>query len=126
MPEERLQKILAFAGIASRRKAEQYILEGRVTVNGQIVSELGSKADPDRDHIKVDGKLLRQPKRLIGRVLAERLFCSVSAERLFGHRAASGVILRSSVRVPTVHESGGSSAIHRLPTFWWSLCFSQS
>ena len=65
MPEERLQKILAFAGIASRRKAEQYILEGRVTVNGQIVSELGSKADPDRDHIKVDGRLLRQPKRLV-------------------------------------------------------------
>lgn len=65
MAEERLQKILANAGIASRRKAEQYILDGRVTVNGQIVTELGSKADFERDHIKVDGKLLRAPKRLV-------------------------------------------------------------
>lgn len=65
MPEERLQKILAHAGIASRRKAEQYITEGRVTVNGEIVTELGSKADLDRDHIKVDGHLLRAPKRLL-------------------------------------------------------------
>ena len=45
MPEERLQKILAQAGIASRRKAEEYITGGRVTVNGHMVTELGSKAD---------------------------------------------------------------------------------
>lgn len=60
MAEERLQKILAQAGIASRRKAEEYISEGRVTVNGRLVTELGTKADPERDHIKVDGKLLRK------------------------------------------------------------------
>jgi 23S rRNA pseudouridine2605 synthase len=65
MPEERLQKILAHAGVASRRQAEQYIIEGRVAVNGQVVTELGTKADPERDHIKVDGKLLRSPKRLV-------------------------------------------------------------
>lgn len=63
MAEERLQKILAQAGIASRRKAEEYIVQGRVTVNGKTITELGSKADPDRDHIKVDGTLIRQPKR---------------------------------------------------------------
>lgn len=57
--EERLQKILARAGVASRRKAEEYIAEGRVTVNGKVVTELGSKADFETDHIKVDGKLLR-------------------------------------------------------------------
>jgi len=62
MAEERLQKILAQAGIASRRKAETYILEGRVTVNGKTVVELGSKADLERDHIKVDGHLLKQRK----------------------------------------------------------------
>src|SRR5215467_16038874 len=62
---ERLQKIIAAAGIASRRKAEELISQGRVTVNGQIVSELGSKADPERDYIKVDGKLLRGPERNI-------------------------------------------------------------
>jgi len=64
MPEERLQKILSRAGIASRRKAEQMILEGRVVVNGQIVAELGSKADLARDHVKVDGKLVRAPRQL--------------------------------------------------------------
>jgi 23S rRNA pseudouridine2605 synthase len=65
VPEERLQKILATAGIASRRKAEVLITEGRVTVNGKIVSELGSKADLDQDHIKVDGKLIKAPDRFI-------------------------------------------------------------
>jgi 23S rRNA pseudouridine2605 synthase len=63
MPEERLQKILSQAGIASRRKAEQLIVEGRVSVNGETITELGSKADLDRDHIKVDGRLLKKPKR---------------------------------------------------------------
>ena len=65
MPEERLQKILSRAGVASRRKAEQLILEGRVTVNGSVVTEMGSKADLDRDHIRVDGKLLHSPKHLV-------------------------------------------------------------
>jgi 23S rRNA pseudouridine2605 synthase len=55
---ERLQKILAQAGIASRRKAEEIILEGRVQVNGQTVTELGTRAEIGRDHIRVDGKLL--------------------------------------------------------------------
>jgi 23S rRNA pseudouridine2605 synthase len=65
MPEERLQKILSHAGVASRRKAEDLIVAGRVAVNGKVVTELGSKADLDRDHIKVDGKLLRRPRQLI-------------------------------------------------------------
>ncbi len=59
---ERLQKILAQAGVASRRAAEQIILEGRVQVNGTTVTELGTKADPSRDHIRVDGKLLHGPE----------------------------------------------------------------
>jgi 23S rRNA pseudouridine2605 synthase len=63
MSEERLQKILSAAGVASRRKAEQMIQEGRVQVNGKTITELGTKADLDRDHIKVDGKLLHRPKR---------------------------------------------------------------
>jgi pseudouridine synthase len=64
MPEDRLQKILSQAGVASRRQAEKIMLEGRVTVNGAVVTELGSRADLDSDHIKVDGRLLRAPKRL--------------------------------------------------------------
>ncbi len=63
MPAERLQKVIAAAGIASRRKAEQLIARGLVSVNGQIVTELGTKADPERDHIKVNGKLLSGPER---------------------------------------------------------------
>jgi len=60
---ERLQKIIAAAGISSRRKAEELITGGHVTVNGHTVTELGSKADAETDHIKVDGKLLRGPER---------------------------------------------------------------
>jgi 23S rRNA pseudouridine2605 synthase len=62
---DRLQKILAQAGIASRRAAEQIILDGRVQVNGQVVTELGTRADLDHDHVRVDGKLLqgRQERR---------------------------------------------------------------
>ncbi len=56
---ERLQKILAHAGVASRRKAEELILEGRVRVNGKIVSQLGTKVDPERDKIQVDGETIR-------------------------------------------------------------------
>ena len=77
--EERLQKIIAAAGLTSRRKAELLIQEGRVTVNGQVVTQLGAKADPDRDHIKVDGKriqaapqkfyvLLNKPRQVISTV----------------------------------------------------------
>ncbi|HEY4491829.1 MAG TPA: S4 domain-containing protein, partial [Acidobacteriota bacterium] len=58
----RLQKILSQAGIASRRKAEELILGGRVKVNGKIVKELGTKADPLRDQIEVNGSLIRPAK----------------------------------------------------------------
>jgi 23S rRNA pseudouridine2605 synthase len=60
---ERLQKILSQAGIASRRHAEEMIVAGRVMVNGQAVTQLGSKADAGRDHIRVDGKLLQGAER---------------------------------------------------------------
>jgi pseudouridine synthase len=55
----RLQKLLSMAGVASRRAAEQLILEGRVVVNGEVVMTLGSKADPAQDDIRVDGRRLR-------------------------------------------------------------------
>jgi 23S rRNA pseudouridine2605 synthase len=58
---ERLQKILAQAGVASRRAAEQLILDGRVSVNGEVASELGTKADARKDEIRVDGKRLPPP-----------------------------------------------------------------
>jgi 23S rRNA pseudouridine2605 synthase len=62
MPAERLQKLLARAGIASRRAAEGLILGGRVSVNGRIVAELGAKADPEADDVRLDGERLRRPR----------------------------------------------------------------
>jgi len=63
MPVERLQKIIAAAGIASRRKAEELITAGLVSVNGQTVTELGTKADPQVDHIKVNGRAIGTAER---------------------------------------------------------------
>ncbi len=64
--QERLQKIISRAGIASRRKAEELIVQGLVSVNGEIVSELGAKADPQTDVVKVQGKPInRQPPKPI-------------------------------------------------------------
>ena len=64
MPQERLQKILARAGLGSRRKCEELIAQGRVTVNGQV-ARLGMKADPLRDDIRVDGQRIRTVEPLV-------------------------------------------------------------
>ncbi|MEP7132961.1 MAG: pseudouridine synthase [Acidobacteriota bacterium] len=60
MPPERIQKVLSRVGLASRREAEDWIREGRVSVNGQVAS-LGDRADPEKDAVKVDGKRIRPP-----------------------------------------------------------------
>src|ERR671934_1906679 len=60
---DRLQKILSQAGVASRRASEQLMLDGRVTVNGETVRELGTKADAAHDDIRVDGRRIRVPER---------------------------------------------------------------
>jgi len=67
MPE-RLQKLIAAAGIASRRRAEELITAGEVTVNGKVITELGAKADPEKDHIKVRGKLINPTLQKRGKV----------------------------------------------------------
>ena len=66
---ERLQKIIAAAGIVSRRKAEELIAAGKVQVNGKVVTQLGTKADPARDHIRVSGKLISAPEEKVYLVL---------------------------------------------------------
>ena len=63
MSQERLQKILSQAGVASRRASEQLMLDGRVTVNGATMRELGTKADPTRDDIRVDGRRVKLPEQ---------------------------------------------------------------
>jgi 23S rRNA pseudouridine2605 synthase len=60
----RLQKFLADGGVASRRAAEQFILDGCISVNGQVVRQLGTKIDPQHDEVSVDGKIIRAKKKL--------------------------------------------------------------
>jgi len=92
MPE-RLQKIIASAGVTSRRKAEDLIQQGRVTVNGQIVKELGSKADASRDRIQVDGRPLR-PTRNLTYVLLNKPVGYVSTVSDPQHRATVVSLVR--------------------------------
>ena len=58
MEEIRLQKYMAISGIASRRKCEEYILQGKVKVNGKIITELGTKVIPSKDKIEFEGRIL--------------------------------------------------------------------
>src|SRR5437763_16582121 len=75
MSAERLQKILAHAGVASRRKAEELIEAGHVSVNGKVVRELGSKADLDEDLITVDGRIIRETQDKVYYVLYKPAGC---------------------------------------------------
>src|SRR5207302_9087774 len=95
MPAERLQKIIAAAGIASRRKAEELISAGQVSVNGQIVTELGTKADPERDHIRVNGKLLKGPERHVYLHMNKpKGYVTTLSDRRTAHRHGSASWLR--------------------------------
>ncbi len=79
---ERLQRVLAQRGVASRRAAEQMMLDGRVQVNGRVTAELGTRVNPNRDEIRVDGKLLRpQPPRYIMLNKPTGFITTVSDER---------------------------------------------
>jgi 23S rRNA pseudouridine2605 synthase len=75
MALERLQKILAHAGVASRRKAEELIAQGHVAVNGKVVREMGSKADLDQDLVQVDGRTIREPQEKVYYVLYKPAGC---------------------------------------------------
>ncbi len=99
MSEERLQKILSRAGVTSRRKAEQLMTEGRVAVNGEIVTQLGSKADLDRDHIKVDGRLLHPPKNLVYIALHKPKECITTSHDPEGRETVMDLIKGVKTRV---------------------------
>ncbi len=65
MEEERLQKFLANNGIAARRKCEEYIVDGRVKVNGKVVTQLGVKVNPDKDIVEFDGKVVNKSEKKV-------------------------------------------------------------
>lgn len=94
MPTERLQKIIAAAGVTSRRKAEALITEGRVAVNGEVVRELGAGADPDNDLVTLDGRPLRREKLRYFAVDKPRgVLCAVSDDR--GRPLVTGLLPQS-------------------------------
>jgi 23S rRNA pseudouridine2605 synthase len=99
MSEERLQKILSRAGVTSRRKAEGLMTEGRVTVNGEIITQLGAKADFDRDHIKVDGRLLHPPKNLVYIALHKPKGCVTTSHDPEGRETVMDLVKGIKTRV---------------------------
>src|SRR5260370_12907078 len=99
MPEERLQKRVAHAGVSSRRKGEQLILEGRVTVNGAVVTDLGTKADPDQDHIKVDGKRVKAPEKPVYLALHKPKNCMTTVSDPEGRPTVMGLLRGVKARV---------------------------
>ena len=82
--EERLQKYLAQCGVASRRKCEELILQGRVQVNGVTVTEIGTKINPEKDKIKFDGKDIKQAKKLVYILLNKPIGYVTTADDQFG------------------------------------------
>ena len=82
--EERLQKYLANCGIASRRKCEEYILQGKVKVNGKIVTELGTKINPEKDIIQFENKIVKENKKYVYILLNKPIGYVTTADDQFG------------------------------------------
>lgn len=84
MEEMRLQKYLASSGIASRRKCEEFIIEGKVEVNGKVVLELGTKVNPEKDAIKYNGKIVKMEEEKIYILLNKPIGYVTTAREQFG------------------------------------------
>lgn len=84
MEEVRLQKYLAECGIASRRKCEEYIEQGKVEVNGKIVAELGTKINPEKDKVKFEGKEIKESSRLVYILLNKPIGYVTTTDEQFG------------------------------------------
>lgn len=96
--QERLQKVLSQAGVASRREAERLIVEGRVKVNGRLVTELGTKVDVDKDHVRVDGKPIRK-EGLVYLLLHKPKGCVTTAKDPEGRRTVLDLLEGVEARV---------------------------
>ena len=82
--EERLQKYLAECGIASRRKCEEYIIQGKVQVNGKTITELGVKVNPEKDKITFEGKNVKQEERKVYILLNKQIGYVTTSDEQFG------------------------------------------
>lgn len=84
MEEIRLQKYLASAGVASRRKCEELILDGKIEVNGKIITELGTKIDPKKDEVKYNGKIIKSEEEKVYILLNKPIGYVTTAKEQFG------------------------------------------
>ena len=82
--EERLQKYLANCGVASRRKCEEYILQGKVKVNGEVVTELGTKINPEKDRIEFENKLVKESTKHVYILLNKPIGYVTTSDDQFG------------------------------------------
>ncbi len=99
MTLERLQKFLSRAGVASRRQAEDLIREGKVTVNGRVVTELGVKIDPDRDRVQVEGRRVGQPPPPVTLMLHKPYGCVSTTRDPQGRRTVLDLVPREYGRL---------------------------
>jgi 23S rRNA pseudouridine2605 synthase len=97
--DQRLQKILAEAGVASRRASEQLIRDGRVRVNGQVVTQLGSRADPERDSIRVDERVLGPAERLVYLAVHKPAGYVTTASDELGRRCVMDLVYKTPERI---------------------------
>ena len=90
--EERLQKYLANSGVASRRKCEELILQGKVEVNGKVVTELGTKINPEKDIVKFDGKEVKQAEKMVYILLNKPIGYVTTAVDQFGRETVLDLV----------------------------------
>ena len=102
MEEIRLQKFLANSGVASRRKCEEFILEGRVCVNGKIITELGTKINPEKDEILIDNKKVENVKKYVYILLNKPIGYVTTMHEQFGRDCVFDLIKTVNERVVPV------------------------
>ena len=100
--KERLQKIISKAGLTSRRHAEKLIIEGRVKVNGAVITSLGFKADPQRDHVRVDGKLIGKVEPKVYLLLNKPRGCVTTLDDPLGRPTIRGFLQGVKRRIKPV------------------------